>query len=152
MDFLESLLKPEILWFIIGIVLFMAELAIPGLIVGFFGAGAILVGLLNLLVPMSLNLQLVLFIVFSLVLLLTLRKWLNQIFIGRARSAGESDAEMDEFVGEQAVVTETIRPSIPGKVELHGTPWKAEADVEIKRGAHVEIVSKENITLTVKTL
>jgi len=150
MDFLESLLKPEILWFIIGIVLFVAEFAIPGLIVGFFGAGAVLVGLLNLLIPMSLNLQLVLFIIFSLVLLLTLRKWLKQIFIGRVQSTESSEVEADEFVGEQAVVTETIQTGIPGKVELHGTPWKAESDVEIKKGTFVVIVAKENITLKVK--
>ncbi|MCK5146879.1 NfeD family protein [bacterium] len=152
MDFLESLLKPEVVWFIVGIVLLVAEFIIPGLIIGFFGAGALIVGLLNLIIPMSLNLQLVLFIIFSLVMLLTLRKSLNRIFMGRSHSAGEHDTEADEFAGERAIVTEQIKPNEPGKVEFHGTQWKAEADVEISKDAHVEVIAKNNITLKVKSI
>ena len=40
MDWLKEFLKPELIWFLIGLVLLLMEFAIPGLVVLFFGIGA----------------------------------------------------------------------------------------------------------------
>jgi len=45
-----------------------------------------------------------------------------------------------------------ISPNFKGKVELHGTNWNATADEDINEGEIVEIISKDNLTLTVKRI
>ena len=48
------------------------------------------------------------------------------------------------------LVVEDVSPPRKGKVELHGTYWNADADVEIKKGTTVEIIGKEGLSLKVK--
>ena len=69
-----------------------------------------------------------------------------------ARELEPRAGDLQEFIGERALVKEKISPKAAGKVEFHGTNWAAEADEEIAEGATVEITGKENITLKVKVL
>ena len=62
METLKEFLKPEVIWFLIGIALLVMEFLLPGLIVAFFGAGACVVALICLLTDISLNAQLIIFI------------------------------------------------------------------------------------------
>ncbi|MHC4424961.1 MAG: NfeD family protein [Planctomycetota bacterium] len=155
MDAIKDFLRPEIIWFLIGFVLLILEFAMPGLIVFFFAVGACIVAVVCLLstyVHGSINAQLVIFIVGSVLSLLCLRKWLKGIFIGHVKSKQDMTEDLKEFIGERAVVREKITPKAGGKVEFHGTNWAAEADEEIAEGTVVEIIGKENITLKVKVL
>jgi membrane protein implicated in regulation of membrane protease activity len=83
---------------------------------------------------------------------LCLRKWLKGVFLGHTVSKQDLKENLEEFIGQKAVVKEKITPKAGGKVELHGTNWVAEADEEIAEGAMVEIIGKDNITLKVKLL
>ena len=130
----------------------MAEFAIPGLIVLFFGVGAWIVAGVCLLAAPSLNVQLGIFIGSSVLSLICLRSWLKGMFIGHVKGQQNLTEDLQEFVGERAVVVQAIAPKRPGKVELHGTTWTAEADTEIQEGDAVEIVARDNLTLKVKTL
>jgi len=152
MDWLKEFLKPELIWFLIGVVLLLAEFAIPGLIVLFFGVGAWIVAGVCLLTDVSLNVQLGIFIGSSVLSLVLLRSWLKGMFVGHVGAKQDLTEDLQEFVGERAVVRETITPKLAGKVELHGTNWTAEADEEISDGAVVEIVAKDNLTLKVKPI
>ena len=155
MDWLKDFLKPEIVWLVLGLAMLFLEFMLPGLIVLFFGIGACVVALVCLLsdyVSGSINIQLGIFIVSSLLSLLCLRKWLKGIFMGHVKAKQDISQELSEFTGERAVVTEKITPIQSGKVEFHGTHWLAEAEAEIEVGTVVEIVGKENITLKVKSL
>ena len=152
MESLKEYLKPELIWFVAGVVMLILEFMLPGLIIFFFGVGACFVGALCLIFDLSLNAQLIIFILSSIILLLTLRKWLKTVFTGRIKSKEDADIGLQEFIGEKAVVIEPISPKVKGKVEFHGTNWIAESDVEIKKGSAVEIVGKENITLKVKPI
>ncbi|MCK4689902.1 MAG: NfeD family protein, partial [Candidatus Marinimicrobia bacterium] len=80
MEAIREFLKPELIWFLLGLVMLLMEFVLPGLIIFFFGVGACIVALICLILPISLNLQLVIFIISSVILLLTLRKWLKGIF------------------------------------------------------------------------
>jgi membrane protein implicated in regulation of membrane protease activity len=152
MDTLKDFLKPELIWFLVGLVLLVSEFMSPGLIVAFFGVGAWIVALICLFTDISLNTQLLIFIVCSVLSLLLLRKWLKGIFLGHVVSKQNIRVNLEEFVGRRAVVKERIVPNGLGKVEFRGTDWQAEADEEISEGAAVEIVGKDNITLKVKAL
>ena len=124
----------------------------PGLIIFFFGVGAWLVALICLFTDISINLQLTLFLIASILLLISLRKWLKNIFVVRTGQKQSTDELLQEFVVKKAVVTREIYPQAGGKVEFHGTNWNAEADEIINRGTSVEIIGKNNITLKVKAL
>jgi membrane protein implicated in regulation of membrane protease activity len=153
MDAIKDFLKPELIWFLVGLVLLIFEFIMPGLIIGFFGAGAWTVAIICLFstyVAGSMNTQLIIFIIASVLSLLLLRKWLKGIFIGHTKSQQDLTEDMKEFIGERAVVKEKITPKAGGKVELHGTNWEAVADEEIPEGAVVEIIAKENLTFKVK--
>jgi membrane protein implicated in regulation of membrane protease activity len=152
MESLKEFLKPEVIWFLVGLVLLLMEFAIPGLIVFFFGVGAWIVAVVCLFTEVSLNWQLGIFIGSSVLSLVLLRSWVKGIFLGHVTGKQDLTEELKDFVGERAVVKEAITPKRPGKVELHGTNWEAEADVAIPEGADVEIVGKDNLTLKVKAL
>lgn len=152
MDTIKSFLSPEVIWFLIGLVLLVLELLLPGLIVGFFGIGAWIVAIVCLIAEIGINTQLIIFIVASVLSLLLMRKWLKGIFLGHAGSKQDLKHNLEEFVGQRAVVTDKIVPKSGGKVEFHGSRWEAQADQEIAVGTVVEIVGKDNITFKVKAL
>ena len=152
METLKEFLQPELIWFLIGIVLLVMEFVLPGLIIAFFGFGACVVALVCRCTDISLNAQWLIFIGSSVLSLLCLRKWLKGIFLGHTSSKQDLKEDIAEFVGQKVVVKEKILPNIGGKVEFHGTNWQAKADEEIAAGAVVEIIGKDNLTLKVKTL
>lgn len=145
-------IKPGLVWIIAGIILFFLEFAMPGFIIFFFGTGALIVGLLCFLLPISLNMQLILFIVISLVTLFFMRKKMQSIFMGKVRNGKELDDSLDDFLGQKATVIEKISPKRAGKIELHGTLWNAESIEIINKDQIVEITGKSNLTLTVKSI
>ncbi|MCP4613605.1 MAG: NfeD family protein [Planctomycetes bacterium] len=152
MDTIKDFLQPEIIWFLVGLVLLIFEFILPGLIIAFFGVGAWVVALVCLITDIGINTQLIIFIIASVLSLLCLRKWLKGIFLGHTGSKQNLKEKLDEFVGQKAVVKKKIVPKVGGKVEFHGTNWLAQADEEIAEGVMVEIISKDNITLKVKSL
>ncbi len=155
MDAIKDFLKPELIWFLVGLVLLVLEFIMPGLIIAFFGIGAWIVAIICLLsayVTGSINAQLIIFIIASVLSLLLLRKWLKGIFIGHVKSKQDMTEDLNEFIGERVVVKAKITPKAVGKVELHGTNWIAEADEEIAEGTVVKIIAKDNLTLKVKAV
>jgi membrane protein implicated in regulation of membrane protease activity len=152
MNELQEYLKPEYIWAFIGVVLLIMELFIPGLVVFFFGVGALLVAAICLFANISLNVQLLVFLITSVAFLLALRNRLKGIFSGFSKSRPSMSQNPPEFIGEKVTVLQAITPIQPGMVEMHGTNWKARADVAISAGAVVEIIGSENLTLVVKPI
>ena len=151
-DTMDEWLKPELIWFIIGLILIILEFSNPGLITIFFGIGAWIVSVICLFLDISLNLQLSIFLISSVLLLVSLRKWFKALFTRKPGTGRAEDEVADEFVGQKAVVTEKITPNRKGRVEFRGSYWTAESYETIPEGASVEILDKDNITLIVKSL
>ncbi len=145
-------LTPELLWFLIGLVLIILEFGIPGVVTIFFGIGAWLVALLCLFFNIPLNLQIIVFIIGSIIPLILLRNWIKKMLEGRSDVGTVDLDELAEFLGKKVVVTEKITPEKRGRVEFRGSTWKAEAYENLAVGKTVEIVDKNNITLIVKSL
>ena len=82
MDFLSN----GWIWMYVGAGLMLAEILTPGFVMFFFGLSAATVGLLVLLLPEpfnpSLMWQFALFSLFSLVYLVTLRRYVKNVFLG----------------------------------------------------------------------
>ena len=152
METLNDFMKPELIWFLVGLILLIGEFIIPGLVIFFFGVGAWIVALVYAIIHPGINTQLTIFIISSLLLLLLLRKWLKGIFHGHSSNQQELTEELCEFIGQRAVVKTEITANASGRVEFHGTDWTAIADETIAPGTNVEITGKENLTLHVKAL
>ncbi len=141
-------------WFFIGFFLMLAELALPGFVIIFFGIGAwVTTLLLELGVIQSFNMQLITFLIASFASLLLFRKKGRTIFEGKTSGILHPDASMEDFTGQRAMVVEDITADgRPGRVEFHGTRWLADADIPILTGTPVQIVDRVNLTLRVKPL
>jgi membrane protein implicated in regulation of membrane protease activity len=140
--------RPELLWFVIGLVLFLLELVIPGFFIFFFGLGAWFTALVCLIGNPGINLQIIIFAITSVLSLVALRKIIQKKFFDGKNSLSE-DVE-DEFTGKEALATTGFGPEKNGKVEFKGTSWKAESASEINEGQTVIVLKKENFTLKVK--
>jgi membrane protein implicated in regulation of membrane protease activity len=136
------------MWFLFGLLLMLAEFFTPGAFYQFFfGAGAVLVGLIGAFWPgMPLGLQLALFLVLSLGSLLVLRKPLKEKF-GRG-----SEDHVDKIAGETAVAMEEIGVNDRGKAELRGTVWTARnvGAAAIAENQRCLVVRVDGLTLSVK--
>jgi membrane protein implicated in regulation of membrane protease activity len=140
--------RPELIWFLIGLVLFLLELVVPGFIIFFFGVGAWVTALVCLVVHPGTNLQIIIFALVSVLSLIALRKLIqNKLFYGKGE---HSEAVEDEFTGKEGLATVDFGPGRKGKVEFKGTTWNAESDSEIKEGQTVIILEKDSFKLIVE--
>jgi len=140
--------RPEVIWFIIGLVLFLLELVLPGFVIFFFGVGAWVTALLCLIANPGINLQVIVFAAISVLSLLALRKIIQKRFFF---SRGDRSEEVeDEFTGKEALAVTGFGPGRKGKVEFKGTRWNAESESEIKDGQTVIIVDKDSFKLIVE--
>lgn len=146
--FTKILSQPELFWFVLGLLLFLAELIIPGFFIFFFGLGAWVTAVVCLIGVPGVNLQIIIFAFVSVISLITLRRIIQKKFF--YSKGNESEEVEDEFTGKEAIVISHIGPDITGKVEFKGTTWKAESKSEIKEGQTVIITEKENFKLIVK--
>jgi membrane protein implicated in regulation of membrane protease activity len=136
-------------WLILGVVLIIVEVTAPGLVLVFFGLAALVVALLTLVIPsLPEGIAWLLFSAFSVVFLLTLRRWFRKVFTGK-RSQVQDELKND-IAGRTAVVVVRIQPDHPGKVEFHGTNWQAVSRETLEPGVQVRIVKQDSITLTVE--
>jgi len=140
--------KPELVWFMIGLALFLLELVLPGFVIFFFGVGAWVTALLCLIANPGINLQAIVFAFTSVLSLILLRKIIQKRFF---YSKEELSKEVeDEFSGREAVAVNDFVPGKTGKVEFKGTSWKAESTSPIHEGDRVIIKEKENFKLIVE--
>jgi membrane protein implicated in regulation of membrane protease activity len=150
MDFLSA----GWIWLYIGAGLMLAEILIPGFVVFFFGLSAATLGVLLFAVPgdvfdLTMAWQLALFSLFSVLYLVTLRRYLKSVFLGDSE---EGLSAADEFVGRLGEVVTDIAPGVPVRVMLGDAEWDAVAVVPLTAGTKVKILSRKNLTLTVEAV
>ena len=138
---------PSMVWFLIGLACVLAEFALPGLIIIFFGIGAWCSALLLLALDLSVFFQILFFILFSTLCLVFLRKR-----VSFQKEVTEDTTE--EFIGKRARAQDSFTKGEFGKVFFKGTSWKAETLSEdiIEKGDYVKITGQESLTLLVEPL
>ena len=143
-----------IIWFVIGLLLILAEFAMPGLIIIFFGAGAWIVsaGAYFKWVT-SLQSQLLLFCIASILLLIVLRRWVRGKFYGHVSRDQDLNVNLDEFTGKEVLVLQDVIPHKQGgQVELKGATWNAASDELIQAGETATVVELDGLTLKIKKI
>ena len=133
------------LWIISGVVMIIMEFFTPGFVICFFGAGAVLTGLVSGIFPGLIPVwQIIVFIISGTFFTFVGRKVFHGTISGK-----NNDIDTEDPAGENAVVTSEITQMSPGKVEFRGSFWNAVASETLPAGTPVKIVKRENITLTV---
>ena len=144
------MLEPEVIWLIAGILLILAEIIVPGVVLVFFGFGAIITAITTGLGwTENFGLQSLVFVVSSVLLLFILRRLLRKWFVG-SDDTNRSDMD-DDFTGREArVVTDLPGEHGYGRVEIKGAEWKACSPEIITAGQIVIIDKREGLTLHVR--
>ncbi len=148
--------SPELVWLFAGILLIFAEFLIPGVVIVFFGVGALLTSFTILLTDgldmhLTLPLQMLVFLISSIGFMLLLRNKLKATFLGKALDDGEQRTFNIE-VGKMVSVVELIEPGeIGGRVRYQGTLWSARSEERHTPGETVIIVGCDNLTLIVES-
>ena len=133
-----------------GIALVVAEFAVPGVMICFFGAAAIaLAGVYAVFPGLPFAAALALYIALSLAMVFGLRRFLPATFKGRT-SVEAGDPDDDGVAGSRVRVVEAISPDVPGKVEFRGTLWTAAASEPVAAGETVVVERRDNLTLRVR--
>jgi inner membrane protein len=142
--------RPELLWFIIGLALFLLELVVPGFIIFFFGFGAWITALLCIIANPGTNLQIIIFALASVLSLAIFRRMIQKKFFYSKGNHTDSESVEDEFTGKECKALTDFSPGEKGKVEFKGTTWNAESKSDIKEGQYVIIIKKDSFSLIVK--
>ncbi|KFZ36768.1 hypothetical protein HR45_14185 [Shewanella mangrovi] len=145
--------NPLFYWLLVGAILMLAELVIPGGIVIFLGAACMIVAAaLWLGLITSVAQAFTLWFIASIVLLLLFRQ-VTQRLVGGDSHVDNTDEELDIY-NQVAVVKESIGPGERlGRVSFQGADWPALGDgSEIAAGRQVRVVCRDNIALVVEPL
>lgn len=138
-------LEPHYAWLAIGLVLAVAEMAIPGVFLIWMAGAALITGLVTWVAPIGLPVQVVLFAVLSILAVFTGRKYLARHPVVAA------DPKMNNrgarAIGETVVVTQTIVGGT-GRVRLGDSEWLARGE-DAAPGTRLTVVGIEGSVLLV---
>ncbi|CDO37100.1 MULTISPECIES: NfeD family protein [Novosphingobium] len=135
-------------WLAIGLVLAIAEMAIPGVFLIWMAGAALITGLVAWIVPIGLPLQIVIFALLSIIAVFTGKRVL------RDHPVVAADPKMNQrgerVVGETVVVTQAIEGG-SGRVRLGDSEWLAKgADAIV--GTRLKVVGHDGVVLVVEPI
>ena len=134
-------------WVVLGLLLGMMELMITSFYVIWFGLGALLVGLVMLIVPLGFTAQVVLWTVASIAMTVL---WIKVFRQSDKTHAGQADAAL----GEYGVMANAVEPMGRGEVRFQkpvmgSDTWPCIADEAIAAGQRVKVVAVDGQLLHV---
>lgn len=139
-----------LIWLGLGAALTLLELVMPGLVIIFFGASALLVGLASGLGLISTwPAALALWGVGSTGLIFGVRGGMKRLSPGRMEKTS-TDEELDAF-GQRVLVLESVSPDHEGRIRFRGTTWVARTVEEtLESGMYARIVTRDNLVWIVE--
>jgi len=139
------------IWIIAGVIIMFLELLTPGMVIVFFGASAVITGILYLFaIFQSLPIALFFWIATSLLLVLAFRKVAVKLF--PSDSSYQFLEEDVEVIGTIVDVTKKITSlNNKGRIIFQGTTWPAVSNKgEINPGEKAKIILRDNISWVVE--
>jgi membrane protein implicated in regulation of membrane protease activity len=133
-------------WLAIGLVLAIAEMAIPGVFLIWMAGAALITGLVAWLFPIGLPIQIVIFAVLSILAVFTGKRMLKDHPVVAADPKMNQRGE--RVIGETVVVTQAIEGG-SGRVKLGDGEWLARgADAVV--GTRLRVVGHDGVVLIVE--
>jgi len=141
-------MEPHWVWLVLGLVLAVAEMVVPGVFLIWFAAAALVVGLLTAVLPLALPVQVVAFVALSLASVLASRRFLKR------HPVVSADPLLNQrgarLVGRSVTVTQAIEGG-NGRVRCGDTEWLAQGpDAEV--GARLTVTGSQGATLIVEAV
>ena len=133
-----------IMWFIAFIILLFIELATVNLVTIWFAIGAV-AGLITTTFTDSFLIQLIVFIVVSLLALL-----LTKPLIKKFKGYDVVPTNSDRVIGKVGEVTKEIRTDKYGEVKVYGNIWTASSKEKIEVGEKVKVLAIDGVKLIVE--
>ena len=147
MDWLETL-NPHWGWLALGLVLAIAEMAIPGVFLIWLAGAALITGVVTWLVPIGMPLQIVMFAVLAIVSVFAGKRYLRDNPIEAA------DPMMNDrgarLVGENVLVTHVIEGG-SGRVKLGDSEWLVHGP-DAEPGTRMRVTGHDGAVLLVEHL
>ena len=141
-------------WFIIGLLLMVAELILPGVFLIWVGISALVIGTLTLISFTDVSwwpwqAQIVAFAVLSLVLALVGRK----LFPSDTKNdaAARINDPLSRHVGSEATLEQAIENGT-GRIKLGDTIWRASCASALTKGAKVKVIGHNECVLQVEAV
>lgn len=131
-------------WLIAFVVLIFIELITVNLVSIWFAIGA-LAAIITTIFTDSLVIQVVVFIVVSVLSLL-----LTKPFMKKFKKFDVVPTNSDRVIGKIGEVIKDIKANEYGEVKVFGNVWTATSDSEIEVGTKVKVISIEGVKLIVK--
>jgi membrane protein implicated in regulation of membrane protease activity len=146
-----GMLHPALLWLVIGTMLFLLEMALPGFVLFFFALGSLITALAAWLFPISIAWQLALFITASLISLFSLRRIILRQLLDPETEDGVKDKDnVLATPGQKGVVSTTITPPAEGRIKYSGSFWRATAVEAIEEGEIISVIRQEGLVIHVE--
>jgi len=140
--------EPWIIWVALGIICVIIEIFTPGFLFLSFGIGAILTGLIALIIP-SITFQILAFAVITLIVFILSRKF-SKKFI----SSNYEETNVKALIGKIGKVTKTIPANEKGYVKIGGEEWAAVSKdkTEIPKDTQIEVNDIDGNKVIVSTV
>ena len=125
-------------WILLGLILLIVEMTTGTFIMLGLGISAILVGTIDTFIPLSFSIELIAWMVLSIISIIIWFQFFRQKPVSHS---GQSNYKLDTL----GIVTEDIQPHSRGKVKfdkpvLGNTSWPATAKLHIKENTRISIV------------
>ncbi len=137
--------SPWLVWFLAGIAIMLAELALPGFVIIFFGLGCWGAAVVAAFAPDAYSAQVIVFLIVSVASLITLRKVAMRVFVGH--SEGPETEDLGNVpMGARITLDQDLEAGRVGRVRFRGAMWDALSEDRIPAGSDAEItgVDKAN--------
>lgn len=116
----------------------LAELAVPGFVIIFFGLGCWGASVMAFFFPDAYSTQVAVFLIVSVASLITLRMVAMRVFVGR--SEGPETEDLGNVpVGARLTLHQDMEAGRVGRVRFRGTMWDAVSEDRIPAGSDAEI-------------
>lgn len=146
MEILGFALSAAAIWLVIAVIFGIIEALTMGLTTIWFSGGAIVASLVALMTD-SILIQVVVFLIVSIVLL-----YFTKPLAEKKLHIGREKTNMEAVIGRKALVIKEIKPLSPGQVRVWGQEWTAIADMEgktIQEQTEVTVLRIEGVKLVV---
>jgi hypothetical protein len=140
-------------WLVLGMLLVVAEIFVPSFTVLWFGLGALLVGVIEMVVPMSMTIQVLLWTVSSVFFAVGWFKLIKP----KMTAANQDSQAQQSAIGESGLVVKLPTESTLGTMRF-STPildrdeWQFSCDVTVELGDRLHIQEISGQTLVVVRL
>jgi membrane protein implicated in regulation of membrane protease activity len=140
--------EPHYTWLALGLVLAVAEMAIPGVFLIWMAGAALVTGLVAWVAPIGVPVQIGLFAALSIVAVFSGRRYIA------AHPVVSADPKLNDrgarTVGETVVVTQAIDGG-QGRVKLGDSEWLAKG-ADAPAGTRLRVVGHDGVVLVVEPL